>query len=126
MIEITEPNSLTITGPAPADTALATQTPQAVSLTGELVDSKCYLGVMRPGVGKVHRGCAVRCLAGGVPPALLVRGGDGFSQVFLLAGPDGAPLAYDVQLAARTLTVRGDLVLTGGTPVIHVVSMEVK
>jgi hypothetical protein len=31
-----------------------------VQLTGEIVDSKCYFGVMNPGNGKVHRDCAVR------------------------------------------------------------------
>src|SRR4051812_33737737 len=34
-----------------------------VSLQGEIVDSKCYLGVMNPGHGKVHRDCAVRCIS---------------------------------------------------------------
>jgi hypothetical protein len=35
----------------------------SVRLRGEIVDSKCYLGVMNPGNGKVHRDCAVRCSA---------------------------------------------------------------
>src|SRR5713101_6030664 len=34
----------------------------AFELIGEIVDSKCYLGVMNPGSGKVHRDCAVRCI----------------------------------------------------------------
>jgi hypothetical protein len=41
-----------------------------VRLTGEIVDSKCHFGVMNPGAGKVHRDCAVRCISGGIPPAL--------------------------------------------------------
>jgi hypothetical protein len=36
-------------------------------LNGEIVDGKCYLGVMNPGSGKLHRDCAARCLSGGVP-----------------------------------------------------------
>ena len=47
------------------------------TLRGEIVDSKCYLGVMKPGNLKTHRACAVRCISGGVPPVLLVRGGTG-------------------------------------------------
>ena len=35
------------------------------TLRGEIVNSKCYFGVMNPGHGKVHRGCPVRCLSGG-------------------------------------------------------------
>jgi hypothetical protein len=43
------------------------------TLDGEIVDSKCYLGVMKPGEGPTHRDCAVRCLLGQVPPMLAVR-----------------------------------------------------
>lgn len=57
-----------------------------VTLTGEIVDTKCYLGVMNPGSGKVHRGCAARCISGGIPPALLVRDNANASRVVLLKG----------------------------------------
>ena len=48
-----------------------------VTLRGEIVDSKCYLGVMNPGNGKVHRDCAVRCISGGAPPAFIARDASG-------------------------------------------------
>lgn len=38
------------------------------SLQGEIVDPKCYFGVMKPGEGKPHRSCAIRCISGGIPP----------------------------------------------------------
>ena len=56
-----------------------------VQLTGEIVDSKCYFGVMNPGAGKVHRDCAVRCISGGIPPAFLVRDAGGNLVTLLLA-----------------------------------------
>jgi len=34
-----------------------------VEWMGEIVDTKCYFGVMNPGRGKVHRDCAARCIA---------------------------------------------------------------
>lgn len=37
-------------------------------VSGEIVDPKCYFGVMKPGEGKAHRACAIRCIAGGIPP----------------------------------------------------------
>src|SRR5215213_5833530 len=43
------------------------------SLEGEIVDSKCYLGVMNPGASKPHRDCAALCLRGGVPPLFIVK-----------------------------------------------------
>jgi len=40
---------------------------------GEIVDPKCFFGVMKPGEGKPHRSCAIRCIAGGVPPVLAIK-----------------------------------------------------
>ena len=44
-----------------------------VKVRGEIVDSKCFLGVMVPGSGKTHKDCASLCLRGGIPPALYVQ-----------------------------------------------------
>ena len=63
-----------------------------VVLRGEIVDSKCHLGAMKPGDGRTHKGCAVLCLRGGVPPMLAVRGADGRTAYHLLTNPDGGPL----------------------------------
>ncbi|MEQ1863979.1 MAG: hypothetical protein ABL996_04930 [Micropepsaceae bacterium] len=58
------------------------------ALKGEIVDSKCWLGVMRPGDGHIHKACASLCIRGGIPPMFVVRGGDG-PQVYLLTLFDG-------------------------------------
>jgi nitrite reductase/ring-hydroxylating ferredoxin subunit len=39
-----------------------------VSIKGEIIDPKCYLGAMNPGEGKPHRSCAIRCISGGIMP----------------------------------------------------------
>ena len=52
---------------------------RTLTVTGELVDSKCHLGVMKPGEGPLHRDCAVRCLLGAVPPMVVVRGASGIA-----------------------------------------------
>lgn len=120
MIELNQPETFTILD-READ-SFAEQIPAALGkgkFVGELVDTKCYTGVMRPATGKVHRGCAIRCLSGGVPPGLLVRDRSGDAIVFLLAGPGDEPLNYDVQLAGTLVEVEGDLVLRGEAPVLH-------
>jgi hypothetical protein len=72
MIEMNRPETFTI-----VDQGAAPSTDKDVSslgkgkFTGELVDTKCWSGVMRPATGKVHRACAIRCLSGGVPPGRL-------------------------------------------------------
>lgn len=53
--------------------APAAPAPERVTLEGEIVDPKCYLGVMNPGRGKPHLSCAELCIKGGIPPVLVVR-----------------------------------------------------
>jgi hypothetical protein len=84
---------------------------RTVTVAGELVDSKCHLGVMKPGEGPSHRDCAVRCLLGAVPPMISERG---TTARYALVGDDGRPLLSDFSaLAGRPLSVRGTLVRQG-------------
>jgi hypothetical protein len=85
------------------------------ALTGEIVDTKCYLGVMNPGEGKVHRDCATRCLSGGIPPSFAVADSSGERDVYLLETLDGdpVPLPWLEQRAGALLTLRGTLYRDG-------------
>ena len=71
---------------------LGTQTIQ-----GEIVDPKCYFGVMKPGEGKVHRDCAIRCILGGLPPVLHVQNERGESNYYFIVGSDGEKMNEAVQ-----------------------------
>ena len=85
-----------------------------VTLRGEIVDSKCYLGVMNPGNGKVHRDCAVRCISGGAPPAFVALDAEGDSRVLLLVGSDGRQLNREVlSFVAEPIEVSGELLRSG-------------
>jgi len=64
----------------------------AVQFRGEITDPKCLFGVMNPGQGKPHRDCAVRCIAGGIPPVLKIANAAGEAEYYLLADPNGEPL----------------------------------
>ncbi len=110
MVEIT-PGSVSIVNTAPAAQE-TTRNLGAVSLTGEIVDSKCYLGVMNPGQGKVHRDCAARCLSGGTPPIFVTS--DGHEQ-FLLVGLDGRALGRDAlrEFIAEPITIHGEVLARG-------------
>jgi hypothetical protein len=80
------------------------------TLTGEIVDSKCYLGVMNPGALTPHRACAIRCISGGIPPVLLVRKTDGPPLYFLLVSRDGKPVNKEVlDLVAEPVQITGDV-----------------
>lgn len=86
-------------------------------LTGEIVDSKCYLGVMNPGSGKVHRDCAVRCLSGGIPPVFATNDFNGRPAILLLTDHSKAPLPKEAFLGrvAQPVRIRGGVVQTADT-----------
>ncbi|MEO8658173.1 MAG: hypothetical protein ABI693_06870 [Bryobacteraceae bacterium] len=91
-----------------------------VTLDGEVVDSKCYLGVMNPGNGKVHRDCASRCISGGIPPAFAVKGEAGARRFLLLAGSDGRTLNREVlDYVAEPLRIHGRLFRSGSLLVLR-------
>jgi len=82
-----------------------------VTARGEVVDSKCYLGVMNPGERTVHRDCAVRCLAGGVPPMFAFREAAGESQLALLVDAGAVATADRLRgLVGRPVELAGTLV----------------
>ncbi len=96
-------------GPAPGrvaeDTAVAARADDADAnvqhsrvhtVVGEIVDTKCYLGAMKPGRGKPHRDCASLCIRGGIPAALLVRTADGERQLIHLVDLAGRPLGREL------------------------------
>ena len=99
-------------------------TPQEVDLgthelVGEIVDPKCYLGVMKPGDGKPHKVCATLCISGGIPPMLVVRDAAGQTTAYLLTGAGGEAMptalygyiADPVRVTGRVLRRDGQLVL---------------
>jgi len=80
------------------------------TFSGEIVDSKCFLGVMNPGRLEVHRACAIRCIAGGVPPMLFVRESDGREAHLLLVDSNGLPMNDRVlDMVAVPVTIEGRL-----------------
>lgn len=110
MIE-TKPEWIQVAEKTPAMISL----PQSVrlgkqTLVGEIVDSKCFLGVMNPGQLTPHRACAIRCISGGVPPVLLVRQQGGSAIYLLLVSTDGKPVNKQVlDLVAEPVEITGEV-----------------
>lgn len=96
MLELatTEDNLRPIDLPEPELAGLRRSPPRAqgrVTLRGEIVDSKCYLGAMKPGGGRTHRGCALLCLKGGIPPLFVSRTGGTSPSIYLLTSESRGP-----------------------------------
>ncbi len=81
-----------------------------VTLRGEIIDTKCYLGEMKPGEGKTHKECAILCISGGIPPMLVTRDGAGIRAYYLLVDPSGGPLDPAARaFIADQVEITGDL-----------------
>ena len=92
-----------------------------VVLEGEIVDSKCYLGVMNPGNLKPHRACAINCISGGIPPVLVVRDSEGNASYILMVGEQGEPINDLVlPLVAEPVCIQGQLKSLGKLPIVYV------
>lgn len=96
----------------------------AITLVGELVNVKCYLGAHQPAMGKVHRACAIRSFSGGSLPGIPVSSTGG-QTVVVLSGPEGYPLEFDSTLAARIVRVDGVLERANGYTVLRVNAISV-
>jgi hypothetical protein len=90
MIEVVR-GSISVEGTADA-LPVAEKMLGTFELSGEIVDGKCYLGVMNPGSGKVHRDCAARCLSGGVPILFATNNFRGEPAVLQLTDSNQKPL----------------------------------
>jgi hypothetical protein len=118
MIELV-PGSIVPLAEPPAPTQGATDL-GTHTLVGEIVDSKCHLGVMNPGDGKTHRECATRCISGGIPPMLRTTAPDGTSRLLLLVGEEGEMVNREIlDRVAEPVEVTGRVEQLGELLVIY-------
>jgi DMSO/TMAO reductase YedYZ heme-binding membrane subunit len=77
-----------------------------ISLTGEVLDAKCFFGVMNPGEGPVHQFCASLCIQGGIPAIIF---DNSKSEYYILKGPQGSDINKKLApLAGEILKVSGN------------------
>lgn len=121
------PGALARRPAVPAPDGASPSTGGRRTLRGEIVDSKCYVGVMNPGQGAVHRDCAVRCLSGGIPPALATRGDDGRETLVMLSTASGEAFdpAFIAPLAGLRVEVSGELLVEDGVGWMRVAPSDV-
>ncbi len=127
MLEVVA-NGISVTPPAP-NVRLGIPVPPPVSLgrqtlSGEIVDSKCWLGVMHPSTGTVHRGCATRCVSGGIPPLLMTRDSTGAVVHYLLTDAGGKPAGQFVDLLGFSVRLTGEVIREGDLLELRVLSSE--
>ncbi len=93
---------LMIVGPAAA-------TAKRVTVTGEVIDSWCYITQIMYPEGTAHHQCALWCAAGGIPVGIVDK--DGVVYMVLKMEQDTTSVANPAVLRIQThkVTVDGDL-----------------
>ena len=93
---------------------------KSTTVQGELVDMGCYLGSGARGAD--HKGCATKCLAGGMPAGLLTANG----KLYLLTLNHDNPDPYNKlkDMAAEMVTVTGTLMTRNGVMAIDVADVK--
>ncbi len=111
LIQITDEEKVVLV--TPSDAAKIPQPiamVQDMELQGEIIDPKCYFGVMKPGKGKIHRSCAVLCISGGIPPVLATTDENNISKYYLITDTNGAPIHQDIlPFVGKPSVIQGDV-----------------
>ncbi len=91
-------------------------------VTGEVIDPKCYFGVMNPGEGKPHRSCAIRCISGGIPAVLKSE-----NDYYLLTDESLKPLREEVLgIVGDRMNLTGEVLLIDQWKVLKVNKKEIE
>ncbi|MFK7931030.1 MAG: hypothetical protein AB8H79_22785 [Myxococcota bacterium] len=81
-----------------------------LELRGEVTDSKCWHGRMRPGGGRAHRACAQLCISGGIPPVLVTRNERNETRRYLLMDSAGNDVRESIlPYVAEPVRVTGEV-----------------
>lgn len=98
-----------------------------VTLRGEIVDSKCYLGVMKPGEGKTHKECATLCISGGIPPMFVARDTSNTPRFYLLTNSVGMGLDREfLPFVADPVEITGEVEELGDILVFRVRAADIR
>jgi hypothetical protein len=98
-----------------------------MTLRGEIVDAKCYFGVMNPGEARVHRACATLCLRGGISAVFVVRDRRGNEAHLLISRDDGVTTSQDfLQWVAEPVELTGEVFRQGQWLVLRINSQSIR
>jgi len=108
------------TAKKPANTMSHEMSGPAKTLTGEVVDTGCYLA--HEAKGEKHVACATKCIAGGMPMGLLTA--DGTLYLLTLDHDNADPYNQLKTMAGKTVNVTGPLTARGGMKGIDVTAVK--
>jgi hypothetical protein len=91
------------------------------SLKGEVIDPKCYFGVMKPAEGKIHQSCAVRCISGGIPPVFRTLNAENNYDYYLIINRNSESIYQEIlPIVAQEVTLTGDVKFENGWKILYI------
>ena len=90
---------------APADSA----TPKRVQVSGEIIDTWCYVTEIMFALGTAHHQCAVWCAVGGIPVSILGEDGNVYMVLKVEGDSDNVANTKIIDIQTHKVTVDGDL-----------------
>lgn len=104
--------------------SVASDVGATVDLTGEIVDSKCFYGQMRPGDGRAHRACAQLCVRGGIAPVFVTRTREGQETHYWLTTETGGPAQNEaLEYMAEPVRIHGEVERRGELAILRASSI---
>ncbi|MBI4535326.1 MAG: hypothetical protein HY708_03545 [Ignavibacteriae bacterium] len=85
-----------------------------VTITGEIIDTKCYVTGMMGGRGEEHKQCAIDCIKGGLPVGIVENKTD---KVYVVVARSPSMKGANeelVEYAAERVKLTGNAVEKGG------------
>jgi hypothetical protein len=91
------------------------------SFKGEVLDPKCYFGVMKPAEGKIHRSCAVRCISGGIPPVFRTLNDENEYDYYLVLDKNETAINQSIlSIVGQDVRLEGDVKFENGWKVLYI------
>ena len=92
-----------------AATSASAAQPKRVQVTGEVIDTWCYVTEIMFSEGTAHHQCAVWCAVGGVPVSILGEDGEVYVVLKVEDDPDNVGNDRIIRIQTHKVTVDGDL-----------------
>jgi len=103
-----------------ADAKKPMEEAKAMTLTGEIVDTGCYLG--HGAKGPDHASCAAKCIAGGMPMGLLTA--DNKLYLLTMSHENADPYNQAKEMAAKMVEITGPVHERSGMLAIEVDALK--
>jgi len=111
---------LGLASPALADQHMHASAAKATTLTGEIVDTGCYMA--HEAHGEKHVSCATKCINNGMPMGLLMS--DGTLYLLTMSHDNADPYNSMKKMAGKTVKVTGETMARGGMKAIQVDAVQ--